>query len=122
MDIPGVCGDWSVKDVLGHITTWEAIVLSALVKETPPQNFELNEFNEAEVRRKRRLTAKEVLVQLEESHRSLREALGAAPAVSFEHGSFSRRRIDADTVEHYREHTLHIRDFARTLKQNGTGQ
>jgi uncharacterized protein (TIGR03083 family) len=117
MDAPGVCGDWSVKDLLGHITTWENEVLKSLAAGKPLPVQDVDAYNEAEVAAGRRVAARDVLVVLEDTHRLLRETLGSAPAAAFEHGSPLRKLIDEDTVEHYREHTQHIREFARALRQ-----
>ena len=115
MELPGVSGAWSAKDILGHITTWETHVIKSLEmgREFTAPGFDLDRFNADEVRAKSRLPGRDVLVEMEETHRSLRDALAAAPASHFTHGTPLRRTIDADTVEHYEEHARDIRKWVR---------
>ena len=123
MDTAGVSGAWSAKDILGHITTWEAHVIRSLelgrVATVP--GFDLDRFNADEVGSRSHLAGRDILVQMEETHRSLRDALAAAPASHFGHGSSLRRTIDADTVEHYEEHARDIKKWVRS-RQAGSGR
>ena len=76
---PGVVGDWSVKDVLAHVTTWEEEALThlphILAGETPPRYSVtyggVDAFNALMTERKRELSLEEVLRQLDETHARL---------------------------------------------------
>ena len=116
MEARGVCGEWSVKDVIGHITTWEAAVLREL-NGSSLTGINIDEFNEQEVQVKSKMSAREIMAELESTHRALRDALGAAPDSHFKHGTPMRRKIDEDTVLHYDEHAQHIRQWAREHKR-----
>src|SRR6266508_4145478 len=70
---PGVTGDWSVKDILGHVTTWEEEALKYLpliIKGgRPPQYITfggIDAFNAQKTEQKRSLSFSEILRQLDE--------------------------------------------------------
>jgi hypothetical protein len=117
MEAPGVTGDWTPKDVLGHITTWEAELLAVVASGQQKSYPDLDGFNQQAVKSKRKLDAREVLAQLEETHRALRDGLAAAPAAYFEKSHPVRRSVDADTVEHYDEHVRSLREWARSPRR-----
>jgi uncharacterized damage-inducible protein DinB len=116
MEAPGVSGSWSVKDILGHITTWENEVIRALRGEQRTYSPNVDAFNELDVRRKSKLPPREVMVEFEDVHRALREALGHAPETHFKFGTSLRKTIDEDTVLHYQEHVRDVRLWARKRK------
>ncbi|MSQ09162.1 MAG: ClbS/DfsB family four-helix bundle protein [Dehalococcoidia bacterium] len=121
MDTPGLAGAWSAKDILGHITTWEEHVIRSLAfgrNETTP-GFDLNRFNADEVTAMSHLSSRDILVKMEETHRSLRDALAAAPPSHFEYGSPMRGTIDADTAAHYDEHARDIKKWVRNRPASG---
>ena len=113
MDIPGVCGEWSVKDVLGHVTTWEAELIQSLAMGRALPSLAVDAFNQAAAVLKRRLSHRELMEQLEETHRSLRDALNGTPSSYFEPGESLREKIDADSVLHYDEHAAQIRAWLK---------
>jgi hypothetical protein len=113
MEKPGVNGDWSIKDLLGHISTWEMELLAVLSSGIQARYPDLDGFNAREVKSKESLSARDILIRLEDTHRALRDALIAAPAAYFEHGSPIRKSIDEDTVNHYEEHLMQIKTWAR---------
>ncbi len=117
MDAPGVSGPWSVKDILGHITTWENEVMRALRGEQRTYSPNIDAFNDLDVRRKSKLTPREVMAELEDVHRALRDALASAPESHFKFGTSLRKTIDEDTVLHYQEHVRDVRQWARKRRQ-----
>src|SRR5882672_5640041 len=74
---PGVTGNWSVKDILAHVTTWEEEALKHLPLilrgEKPPRYSiaygGINAFNAQMTEQKKGLSLSEVLRQLEDAHR-----------------------------------------------------
>jgi uncharacterized protein (TIGR03083 family) len=114
---PGVTGDWSVKDILAHVTTWEEEALKHLplimTGGRPPRYVTyggIDAFNAKMTEAKRRLPLEEVLQQLDDTHariedfvRSTPDAQWVAPRV--------RRRLKLDTYGHYPEHTEAIRTW-----------
>src|SRR4051794_13277957 len=72
---PGVVDDWSVKDILAHVTTWEEEALKYLpltLRGRPPrysaQYGGIDAFNALRTNQKRSLPLAEVLRQLHETH------------------------------------------------------
>src|SRR3954447_24983022 len=83
---PGVVGDWSVKDILAHVTTWEEEALKYLpliVEGGRPPRYAtyggLDAFNAQRTEQKRSLSLAEVLGQLDEIHGRLTAYLQSVP-------------------------------------------
>jgi len=123
MTEPGVTGDWSIKDILAHVTTWEeeALRMMPIILEdkTPPRYAEayggLNAFNAAMAEQKRGLSLDEVLAQLDATHQRLIDYVRQAPDDQITRETRFRRRLRLDTYSHYPEHARAIRDWrART--------
>ncbi len=119
----GVVGDWSVKDVLAHVTTWEEEALThlphILAGETPPRYSVtyggVDAFNALMTERKRELSLEEVLRQLDETHARIMAYVGAAPEELLTTETRFRRRIRLDTYGHYRGHAKMIGEWRAQL-------
>ena len=119
MTAPGVTGEWSVKDILAHVTTWEeeALKMLPLIREgtTPPRYADLyggvNAFNAQTSARKRDLSLDEVLAQLDDTHRQVIATIEGAPDDLIATETRFRRRIRLDTYSHYPEHARAIREW-----------
>ena len=115
---PGVVGDWSVKDVMGHITTWEEETLKALALmangERPPRYGDINAFNARESSHKQGLSLKEIRRQLQETHHRLRAYVAAVPERLIATDTPFRRRLRMDTYSHYSEHYPQILSWRRS--------
>ena len=121
METPGVCGRWSIKDLLGHITSWETRAVTALLTGVPDQPGDVDGFNRTEAARKARLTLRDVVVDLESTHRALQSALADAPQSLFELGAPFRDSLDANTFSHYVEHTAQIRGWTTARRHSYPG-
>ena len=116
MTEPGVTGDWSVKDILAHVTTWEeeALKYLPLINEggRPPRYSVkyggINAFNAQMTEQKRGLSLSDVLKQLDETHRRLIEYIRRAPEEQFTRETRFRRRLRQDTYGHYPKHARAI--------------
>src|SRR6266851_4694999 len=83
---PGVSGDWSAKDVLAHVSTWEGEALKylplILAGRRPPrystQYGGIDAFNAQITDQKRGLSLPDVYGQLVETHRRLRDYIQSA--------------------------------------------
>src|SRR5438093_13730009 len=82
----GVTGDWSVKDILAHVTTWEeeALKYLPLIIEggTPPRYVTyggIDAFNAQRTEQKRSLSLSEILRQLDDVHGRLIDYLQSVP-------------------------------------------
>jgi len=111
--------DWTVKDILAHVTTWEAEALKHLplivVGETPPRYSTryggLDAFNDLMTGRKRDLSLAEVTRQLDETHRRLIDYLQQIPEEQIAQATRFRHRLRLDTYSHYPLHTKMIREW-----------
>lgn len=114
---PGVMDGWSVKDILGHVTTWEQEALKALpvilAGRRPPRYSVtyggIDAFNARMSEQKRGLPLSEVQQQLGETHRKLIEYVQGAPEDQFTQDTPFRRRLRLDTYSHYPIHGRAIR-------------
>lgn len=116
MLMPGVAGDWSIKDILAHINTWEAESLKHLpeiLDGRKPARYSvlyggIDAFNALMSEQKRSLSLSEVQDLLASTHHQLIEYLQALPAELFTVESRFRRRLRLDTYSHYPIHTRAI--------------
>ena len=115
---PGVTGDWSVKDILAHVSWWEEEALkhlpTILQGGRPPRYSVLyggiDAFNAQMTEQKRDLPLSEVLKQLDETHLRLVEYIQNAPEEQFASGTRFWRRLRLDTYGHYPIHIRAIRE------------
>lgn len=113
---PDVVGEWSIKDIIGHVTTWEEEALKALALilqgEKLPRYKDLygglNKFNALMTEKKHVLSLSEILEQSEFTHKKLLAYISNAPEEMFKTETRFRRRIRLDTYSHYPEHTKAI--------------
>jgi hypothetical protein len=123
---PGVMGDWSVKDILAHVTTWEeeALKILPLIREggRPPRYSVLyggiDAFNARMTEQKRGLSLSVVLKQLDETHRRLIDYIHGIPDEQIAQDARFRRRLRLDTYSHYPLHARAIREW----RERSTGK
>jgi hypothetical protein len=116
---PGVVGDWSVKDILAHVTWWEEEALKHLpliVKEGRPPRYStqyggIDAFNALMTERKQDLSLADVLQQQEETHRRLIGYLQSVSEEQFTQATRFRHRLRLDTYSHYPQHAKAIREW-----------
>ncbi len=126
---PGVAGDWSVKDILAHVTTWEEEALKHLpliiAGGRPPRYVTayggIDAFNARMTARKRGLSLADVRWQLEDTHRRLIAFIENAPASQLTRETRARRRLRLDTYSHYPIHTRMIQEW-REQRRSGEGR
>ena len=120
---PGVIGEWSVKDVIGHVTTWEEEALKALPLILQGRKLPrykdlyggLNAFNALMTEKKRSLTLSDILKLSETTHQKLIAYISNAPEEMFATETRFRRRIRLDTYSHYPEHTKAIQAWRKSF-------
>jgi hypothetical protein len=120
---PGVTGDWSVRDILAHVTTWEEEALThlPLILEggTPPRYSVryggLDAFNARMTEQKARLSLSAVRRQLDGAHRRLIDFIQRAPEDQLSRETRFRRRLRLDTYSHYPQHAEAIRQWRRKV-------
>ena len=110
---PGVTGDWSVKDILAHVTIWEEEAIKHLphiiAGGTPPRYSVtyggIDAFNAQMVAQRSPLPLAEVRRQLDDTHQRLIEVVQTMPEEQITRETRARRRLRLDTYSHYPIHT-----------------
>lgn len=123
---PGVVEDWSVKDLIAHVSWWEEESLKHLPHilegKRPPRYSVLyggiDAFNAKMTELKRSQALDEVLRQADETHRRLLKYLAGVPEDVFVRETRFRRRLRLDTYSHYPIHTAAIRAWREKLPRN----
>ncbi len=113
---PGVSGDWSVKDIIAHVTWWEEEALKhlplILAGGRPPRYSVtyggIDAFNALMHERKRDLSLSAVLTERDDTHRRLIAYIQTVPEEQFTRETRFRRRLRLDTYSHYPLHTAAI--------------
>ena len=110
---PGVMGPWSVKDLIGHVTTWEEATLKILpliVDKAPMPAYDetIDAFNARESARKSGLSLSVLHDQLRDTHRRLLDYIDGVDESHFDTETPFLKRLQEDTYDHYREHTDQI--------------
>jgi hypothetical protein len=112
---PGVAGDWSVRDILAHVTTWEEESLKYLpliIEGGRPPKYAryggIDAFNAMMTEQKRGLSLADVQQQMRDVHDKLIDFLQGVPEEQFLRETRFRRRLRLDTYRHYGEHARMI--------------
>lgn len=109
-DRPGFDG-WSLKDLVGHVTTWEDDTVRAALewlqgRDHTPQNadpnWDLDTWNAEQVSAKRGQPLTSLLVELGATHSRLVSVLTLMPPEAWKPERVEK--VNADTWAHYREH------------------
>lgn len=119
---PGVAGEWSVKDMLAHVATWEEEALKylplVLAGGRPPRYASyggIDAFNARMTEAKRGLSLAEVQRLLVETHRQLIAYLQSVPEEQFTTETRFRHRLRLDTYSHYPLHATMIRAWREQM-------
>jgi hypothetical protein len=124
--IPGVQGQWSVRDIIAHVTWWEEEALKHLplvrAGGRPPRYSTtyggIDAFNALMTEQRRHLSLADVRRQQEEVHARLVACVASAPAELFARETRFRRRLRLDTYGHYPLHTRAIRRWRARTETN----
>ncbi|MBM3959430.1 MAG: DinB family protein [SAR202 cluster bacterium] len=111
LEVAHVAGEWSIKDIVGHVAAWDQELAYLVVGREPGKDLtrrRIDSFNRQQVEKRDGRPVSEVLTELGEVRRLLRDALQSAPDEYFEAASIWRRRIDSYSIYHHQEHTAEI--------------
>ena len=114
---PGVTGQWSVRDIIAHVTWWEEEALEhlPLIRDggRPPRYSVkyggIDAFNAMRTAQRRHLSLAEVLRQHDDVHERLIAYVAAAPEELYARETRFRRRLRLDTFAHYPIHARAVR-------------
>lgn len=115
----GVTGNWSMKDIIAHVTLWEEEALKhapiVLAGGKPPKYSTtyggIDAFNAKMTKQRRNLSLDEVLQQRDETHHRLVEFIKTVPEDQIARETKFRRRIRLDTYRHYAKHAEEIQKW-----------
>jgi uncharacterized damage-inducible protein DinB len=106
-----MAGQWSIKDIMGHIMAWERIALERIALAETGERRRLvksvHGFNREQAAALRDTPLDDLRREMEETHRELVAKVSSSPVVT-------RDLIRADTFDHYRDH---LGDIAAGLEQ-----
>jgi len=114
--IPGVTGNWSIKDIIAHVTVWEEESLAhlphiAAAERTPKYSDTyggIDAFNALKTEEFQKLSLNEVLHKRDQTHQRLIDYLHTIPEELIKTDTRFRRRLRVDTYSHYPKHTAAI--------------
>jgi len=114
--LPGVTGEWSVRDLIAHVTWWEEEALKhvpTVLAGGRPERYStayggIDAFNALMTRQRAHLPLEHVLAQQTTVHRKLIGIVADIPLAELGGNSRIRRRIRLDTYGHYPLHTKQI--------------
>ena len=125
VDEAGVVGSWSVKDLVGHVATWDDEASGALSRYLDDGDAtalttwpDVDDFNAREAERKRDTELSDLLRELKKSHRRLLEVLDRLSDADVGRGDVSGR-IRSDTYYHYADHASQIRAWLEASETPG---
>ena len=103
----GVCDDWSVKDIVAHIASWEncaATTIEGIESVDGGGDLTIDEINAQDYERISELSYQDALAELERSHARIVAVARAAEDLGPD-------QVEGDTWEHYEEHGNQIRQW-----------
>lgn len=122
MTAPGVNGDWSVKDVLAHVTWWEQHLLERLRTGQEPLYAPSDDpravtdaANAAIYTEHREQPLEDVRAAFDASYQELLATLQALPPDDLADDDFYES-IGSDTFSHYQQHTEMLRAWLAAPK------
>ena len=130
-DMPGVCGNWSVKEIVAHLASYEHIVvevLSIFQKDQPTPSIlkfldQPDQFNAAEVAARKYETAQHVLDEYQDTQVEATSLLMQIPGEEVQRRGtipwYGENACLADFIqrvyEHTQEHCAQIARFRQSL-------
>src|SRR6059058_4848673 len=116
-DVPGVCGEWSVKDIIAHLASYERVAIDVLKtfqgEEPTPYILryfaDYDEFNKAQMEAREYVTAQQVMNEYHEAQVQATSLLEQIPAdIVQQVGTmpwYHKERCMADFIGGLYEHT-----------------
>jgi hypothetical protein len=116
---PGVCGYWSVKDIMAHISLWENEIHEHIQRwqlGLPKSDLDVDQMNAAIVAENHVRPYALVRVNM---HRAHHDAMAAIRAIEGDLDDDIRDRIACETWDHYPEHTEQILTWLKRNQPDG---
>lgn len=134
-ETPGVCGWWSVREIIAHLASFEQVlveVLNSLVTSQPAPTLEQyksldgDSFNEVQVSQRKGKSPRQVLEEYDHWHDQVRQLLPRIPATTLRQaGTLPWYGMEYDLEDflvysfygHKREHCAQIAIYRDKLKK-----
>lgn len=114
----GFNGEWSVKDLLAHLTAWKkrgAAELVSIANGTwQPQKMEMtavHAFNRETVSSSRTQSLSEVRANFRQSHVEMLDLIAALPEHEFDETAPAFRVVNGGSVRHFAHHAAQLEDW-----------
>ncbi len=131
MTAPGVMGEWSVKDILGHIAMWESRLVTLIysiergVAPKMLRSSDVDKVNAESYAEQRERPLERVLADFHAVHAQLLKRLdkleerdlSGPKRFEWMEGEPLERLVAADTFEHYAEHRPLIEAWRQNLQR-----
>lgn len=128
VDVPGAVGFWSVKDIIGHVETWDREALDSLRQFVGDRDTralvswpDVDEFNARQWEAKRNTDLFDLRHEMENTHGHLMEFLSSLPEEEFALEQV-QERIQIDTYGHYEDHGPEIRRWLKVQREPNLGR
>jgi hypothetical protein len=112
---PGVCGHWSVRDIMGHVSTWEEEAMQnipLILQGEPTPRYSssggIEAFNDRAQVDKKEYTLSRVKRDFHGAHQRFISYLSSLPEAFFNNNPRFVKRIRLDGYNHYTEHAAQI--------------
>ena len=111
MEEPGVSGEWSVKDLIGHVAFWDTQAVESIHRRAagePAGQRDWQAMNDRSAAAIRNRPLEDLKTQLVQTHQQMLDVLRTLPPtdpMTADVCSF----IPADTYQHYDDHAAEIR-------------
>ena len=113
---PGAIGEWSVRDLLGHVATWEEEALKALpviVEGGKLPRYAshggIDAFNARQQEAKRHFSLQRLLQEMNATHQRLLALVDRVPESAYATEGRFLRRLRLDAISHWRGHAQDVR-------------
>ena len=115
--VPGVCGEWSIRDLIAHVTWWDQESIDHLpitlaygrLPRYSQRYGGIDAFNALKTKEKALLSLDEVRAEADATHQRLLDYLLGLDPVEWVGNSRFRHRLKLDTWSHYPIHAADIR-------------
>ncbi|MBA2597130.1 MAG: DinB family protein [Chloroflexia bacterium] len=111
LEDPGASGEWSVKNLMGHLAFWDDIAIGKIERALagqPAAEVEFQPLNDADHAARRGRSLAEERSAMHQSHAAVIERLDSVAGIE---AAPIDEAISPDTYDHYAEHITDIRNW-----------
>lgn len=123
MEEAGVVEDWSIKDLIGHVATWENDARTRIIDylgrgdKSVLHWQDVDAFNARTSAEKKSIPLPEILADAREIHGTFSQLVESMDEEALNVPEVEKR-VRVDSFDHYREHAQHIRDWLEKIEKD----